>query len=32
LRLTKDDIMANLEGKLMNGTIIKGSDSFRIVP
>lgn len=32
LQLTKDDIKANLEGKLFDGTIIKGSDSIRIVP
>ena len=32
LQLTKDDIKANLEGKLLDGTIIKGSDSIRIIP
>ena len=32
LQLTTNDIRANLEGQLFDGTIIKGSDSVRIVP
>lgn len=32
LQLTPSDTKANLEGKLIDGTIIKGSDSVRIVP
>jgi len=32
LQLTKTDIKTNLEGRLNDGTIIKGSDSVRIVP
>ena len=32
LQLTATDVKAGLEGKLFGGTIIKGSDSIRIVP
>ncbi len=32
LQLTENDITANLEGRLISGEIIKGSDSIRIVP
>lgn len=32
LQLTTSDTKANLEGQLINGDIIKGSDSVRIVP
>lgn len=32
LQLTKNDIKTNLEGRLVDGAIIKGSDSVRIVP
>ena len=32
LQLTKNDIKADLQGQLIDGTIIKGSDSVRIVP
>ena len=32
LQLTENDVKANLEGRLINGEIIKGSDSIRIVP
>jgi len=32
LQLTINDTQANLEGQLISGTIIKGSDSIRIVP
>jgi len=32
LQLTTGDIKTNLEGRLKDGTIIKGSDSIRIVP
>ncbi|MEK7463405.1 MAG: NlpC/P60 family protein [Patescibacteria group bacterium] len=32
LQLTVNNVKANLEGRLFNGTIIKGSDSVRIVP
>ena len=32
LQLTPSDTKANLEGKLIDGTVIKGSDSVRIVP
>ncbi len=32
LQLTSSDVKANLEGQLINGIIIKGSDSIRIVP
>ncbi|MEK9150590.1 MAG: NlpC/P60 family protein [Patescibacteria group bacterium] len=32
LELTEDDVNANLEGRLFDGTIIKGADSVRIIP
>ncbi|MFH1198401.1 MAG: hypothetical protein V1720_22050 [bacterium] len=32
LQLTPNDVKASLEGQLINGAIIKGSDSIRIVP
>ena len=32
LQLTSSDVKANLNGQLINGTTIKGSDSVRIVP
>lgn len=32
LQLTANDVKANLEAQLLNGIIIKGSDSIRIVP
>mgnify|MGYP001558965003 CR=1 FL=1 len=31
-QLTSSDVKANLEGRLFDGAIIKGSDSVRIVP
>ena len=32
LQMTENDVKADLEGRLINGEIIKGSDSIRIVP
>lgn len=32
LQLTSTDVIANLDGQLMNGIAIKGSESIRIVP